>query len=1077
MTIRLSWASLAVAFAIGAVCVHPGEATAGESAAADSARPVRFNRDIRPILSQTCFQCHGPDENTRQADLRLDTAGGAMADLGGSAPIVPGDLAKSEAWTRIVSNDPDTVMPPPESHLTLTAAQRATIRDWIEQGATYEGHWAFQTPVRPIVPELADDDSKAWVANEIDAFVMDGLRGEKMRPSPPADPRTLIRRLTLDLTGLPPTLSQVHSFVDDFEHRGEAAWQDAITRLLDSRHFGERMATPWLDAARYADTNGYSIDGGRSMWLWRDWVIESFNNDLPMDQLLTHQLAGDLLPGATDAQRIATGFNRNHMVTHEGGTIPEENLTNYAADRVKTTAEVFLGLTMGCAQCHDHKYDPISQREYYEFFAFFNSLSDRGLDGNGGVNPGPSIMARTVLPADELPDLKDELSRVQVEWTNTRDGFDDWLESLRREQRQRGEGFSVQPAELLDVSSPNTPGEFTFDASGVHFAKPAGSLHAMSHVVRLAQSPVVEAGSVIKDEPGDVDRAGASPTALIHGVRIGFVPDAQSGRLTPHGPGVPQITTVLISAGDQPAAQVDIHRQVVFSGATASSFAAGHEPAHVLDERNDGWWKPTDPTQPQHLTLTFAEPIDPAVTDYLSVMIFFGVNESIPHHTTLQAFTGRDTDTNASPELIAAIGQPDWQWTVDRREFVLSEFRRSSPSLAPLRTRIDHLTERIDVLTRPHPTMVMDTAAQPRETFVLARGQYDARGEKVTPGTLAVLPPLVTETTATRLDLARWLTDPDHPLTSRVMVNRIWAMLLGRGLVATSADFGSQGAYPSHPELLDHLAIDFVAHGWDPKRLIRQIVSSATYRQDSRVTEEARRRDPDNRWLGRGSSFRLPAEFIRDAALHVSGLLVPRIGGPSVFPYQPPGLWKEVSHFGSTPATLQVFVQDQGEKLYRRSLYTVVKRTSPHPAMAALDAPNREMCVVDRGATNTPLQALVMLNDVQFTEAARVWATGLLAMEIAATQDAATTQTKRLSIAFETATSRPPTPAELATLESFLTRQMTRYAADEAAAESVIRVGQAPVPEFIREGGVAERAAWTQVASLLMNLSESMTRR
>jgi hypothetical protein len=1003
-----------------------------------SNRPVKFNRDIRPILSETCFHCHGPDEHGRRADLRLDSLEGATADLDGTVAIVPGDLEKSEAWWRIISDDEEELMPPPESHLVLTEKQKQLIKRWIEEGAQYEGHWAYDSPEKQ-TPSNVDG-----ARNEIDQFVFARLQEEGLKPSGEADPRTLIRRLTFDLTGLPPTPDEVESFVAEYAKNPETSWQSAIDRLLSSKHFGERMATPWLDQARYADTNGYSIDGGRHMWLWRDWVIQSYNENKPFDQFVIEQLAGDLLPGATPAQIVATGFNRNHMITHEGGTIPQENLTNYVADRVKTTSEVFLGLTMACAQCHDHKYDPISTKEYYQFFSFFNELSDKGNDGNAGVNAKPSLMAESVIPDDELPDLQRELEELHEKLRTTTDGFDEWLKAAREEEQVRGEAFHAFPLATLDASSPNRPGPYEIQEDGsIYLSQPSGGLNAFSHALEL---PSVDA---------------------INGIRIRFRPDAKTGKLTPHKPGVPIVTTVLVSSGSQAAKQVEIYNQNELALATASSSIPSAVPSNVLDERNVGWWQPSPEDKEPRLTLTFAEPIRPAESPYVTVMIFFGRSGSLPHHWQIEGFSGVDTDSRFPAHVSSLLEVPEEKWTDRERNQMLEEFRRDAPSLEALRIRIANLEERADVLTGQHSTMVMDTAPQPRETFVLNRGQYDAPMDKVSSNTPAVLPPLPVSEKATRLDLAKWMTDPENPLTARVAVNRIWQIFFGTGIVATTADFGSQGEWPSHPGLIDWLARDFIESGWDQKALIRKIVSSATYRQNSDETPELRELDPNNRLLARGPRFRLAAEFVRDNVLAVSGLLVPRVGGPSVQPYQPAGLWKEVSHFGSTPATKQVFVQDRGEKLYRRSLYTIVKRTSPHPGMSAFDAPNREMCITERGVTNTPLQALVTLNDPQFVEASRVFAAKLLEETKGAEEQ------ERLNRAFEKITGRPATDAELNTLGSFLTDERARFESDEEAARSLIATGEAEVDQT---HSPVDQAVWTQVSSLLFNLSETLTR-
>ena len=1014
------------------------------SFAAPAERPVKFNRDIRPILSETCFHCHGPDEHAREADLRLDTPDGAVADLGGYQAIVPGDLKNSEGWQRIITDEADDLMPPPDSHMVLTDQQKSLIKRWIEQGAKYEGHWAFQTPLKPNVPEA---DSDGWAKNDIDHFIFARLAEENISPSAEADPRTLIRRLSFDLTGLPPTADDVRAFIADYEKRGEPAWQDAISRLLASPHFGERMALPWMDQARYADTNGFSIDGGRHMWIWRDWVIQAYNNNLPFDQFLTEQLAGDLLPNATEAQRVASGFNRNHMITHEGGTIPEENLTNYTVDRVKTTSEVFLGLTMACAQCHDHKFDPISQKDYYQFYAFFNELGDKGNDGNAGINAGPKINAHSVIPDGELKDLKAELAAAREELSTTESGFAEWLKDERRRETSRGKDFAIQPVEMLDVSSPNRPGDYELRADGsVFLSAPSAGLNAFSHALRLPAGKPVD------------------------GIRVTFFPAGEGEapqRLTPHADGAPKLTTVLVSSGELPAKQVDIYRQLTLAQVTASSSTDDHPAEGIIDERNLQWWQPAMTDGEVHLTISFDQAVDPAKTPFLSVMLFFGQSQALPYHWKIDAFSGNDTDSLHDAAVAAAILKPDAQWTPVERQQIMAGYRHSAANLEPLRVRIANLEERLSVLTEPHSTMVMNVADKPRKTHILHRGQYDAPLDEVVPNTPQALPPLPKSEHADRLDLARWMVQPAHPLTARVAVNRIWAMLFGTGIVASSADFGSQGEWPSHPELLDWLATDFIARGWDQKALIRTLVSSATYRQDSSAGAARRETDPGNRLLARGPRFRLPAEFIRDQALATSGLLVPRIGGPSVEPYQPAGLWKEVSHFGSSPATKQVFVQDHGEKLYRRSLYTIVKRTSPHPSMTAFDAPNREMCIMQRGVTNTPLQSLVTLNDPQFAEAARVFAAKLMS------ETPASDANNRLKRAFEEITSRPAKDGELNALRSFFEDELKRYSDDPEAAGKIVAVGESPIAEDLN---TSEHAAWTQVSALLFNLSETLTR-
>ena len=1034
---------------IAAICVADRVAA--------STGDLDFARDVRPILSETCFHCHGPDEEGRAAGLRLDIAENATEDLGGYAAIVAGDRNDSEAWLRMISDDPDMVMPPPDSHLSITDDQREILGRWIDEGAHYADHWAFVAPRR-----TGDAQSGSQT---IDRFVRESLETNGLVPSPEADPAVLIRRLTFDLHGLPPTPAEVDRFVSDYRRRGEPAYVDAVDRLLNSRRFGERMAVPWMDAARYADTNGYSIDGGRDMWLFRDWVIESINRNQPIDEFITHQLAGDLLPDADDASRIASGFNRNHMITHEGGTIPEENLTNYVVDRVKTTAEVFLGLTVGCAQCHDHKYDPISQEDYYRFFAFFNEIDDRGIDGNGGINATPSISVRTVLPDDEIDSLRRRESELVRTLARRGPAFDDWVKQTVASEQRRGRGFETVVADLVDVNTPNRTGPYAFDDGWVTFEKPSGSLTAMSHRLRF---------------PGG---------RKLTGLRIELVPhrgaDAQTAdppRLTPHDLGVPQVTTVLASAGTRVSTQVDLYNEVTFGRASANSFTADGNPTNVLDQRNVGAWRPADAARPARLTLTFDTPIDTTADPEMAVMVFFGRRDSLPFRYRIVGFVGTDPDTAIPSDVAAILDLPRRDWTESDTAKVHRQYIATAAAAEPARIELTNVRERIGVLTRPASTMVMNQASEPRQTFILNRGQYDAPGDPVSPGTPSALPSIAAllpdqvgeDERLDRLDLARWLTAKDHPLTGRVVANRIWSLFFGRGLVATEADFGSQGAYPTHPELLDHLAITLVESGWDRKDLIRRIVRSETYRQSSHSTTEPERTadqphpaeiDPDNLWLWHGPRFRLPAEFIRDSALAYAGLLVDRIGGPSVLPYQPPGLWKEVSHFGSTPATRQVFVQDRGEKLYRRSLYTFVKRTSPHPSMAALDAPNRESCVIRRETTNTPVQALVTLNDPQFAEAARCLAGRML--------DAADDDQRRLAFGFQTVLSRDALPAERDRFLEHVKRMRSRYDADPAAAAQIASIGESPSDE---DHDAFLTAAWTSVATVLMNTSEAMTR-
>ena len=1008
---------------------------------------VDYRRDVLPLLSDRCFHCHGPDEHARQADLRLDAAPSATSDRDGYRVVAPGRADESRLIARVTANDNSRMPPVSSGKPPLSAGEVELLRRWIDSGAQWQQHWAFEPVVRPAVPDVAGG---AWPSGVIDHYVAARLKAEGLAPKEPADRHTLVRRLYFDLTGLPPSAAEVEQFVDD---SSADAYDRLVERLLASPHFGERMALDWLDAARYADTNGYSIDGGRHMWLWRDWVIDAYNRNKPYDEFLIEQLAGDLLPNATDAQLIATGFQRNNMVTHEGGTIPAENLTNYNADRVKTIGESILGLTVGCAQCHDHKYDPITQRDYYRLFAFFNTIGDQGLDGNAGVNPRPYVALRTVLQTGEEETLSHQIARLQQRLAHPDPArVATWIDEQRRTLARRGTGLELHPARALRVSTPNSGSGFEVsDGKYIRIPSPPG-FAAFDAVVQLPEN--------------------AEP---VTGIRVFFHPDESApGGGIGHGklPGDDSASTFVLtalsmSADVVPGDQVNLHRLIGASQTTASSWRKGYHPRHVLDtRRNSGWSPQSDGRAPQHITYTFADPINAAATPFLTVQLNFGMGDRlVGARMEVQAVAGKDDGSNLPPNVIAAVQATDEQRTDEQRDLLQEYFAANSDEMRPLRIDLANAQERLAVITEPHSTMVMAESDQPRKTFILHRGDYSQPTVQVTAGTPDFLPPLPDGAPANRLGLAQWVVAPRHPLTSRVAVNRIWRLFFGSGLVRTPSDFGAQGAYPSHPELLDWLAVEFEDSGWDVKHIVRLIVTSSTYRQSAVASNELLARDPRNELLARGPRFRLPAELIRDSALKTSGLLVPRIGGPSVNPYTPGDLWREVSHYGSSPATAQTFVQDHGEKLYRRSLYTYWKRTVPPPNMVAFDAPNRETCVVDRATTNTPLQALVLLNDPQFVEAARALAERIIASGPA--------DDDRLRWAVVESLSRPASAAELEILQAALARERERYTADPEAATELLAVGESPRDQQLP---AAEHAAWTQIALTLLNLSETITR-
>jgi hypothetical protein len=1049
------------------------------------APPIRateldYNRDIRPILSENCFACHGFDEKAREGKLRLDVAESAYAERNGLIRIKPGDPANSEVWLRISSKDEEEIMPPPDSHSKLTEVQKQKIKTWIEQGAKYAAHWSFVAPKKAEIPtagslSIANSAGVPAHAHPIDAFVRARLAEENLSPSPEADRGALARRVSLDLTGLPPSAKEVEAFLRD---RNPKAYETFVDRLLASPHYGERMALEWLDAARYADTNGFSIDGGRHIWLWRDWVIQAFNDNMPYDRFLVEQLAGDLLPNRTDAQLIATGFQRNNMVTHEGGTIPEENLTNYNVDRVKTLGEAVLGLTLGCAQCHDHKFDPITQKDYYQVYAFFNTLSDKGLDGNAGVNPGPMTRARTVLKTNEETEVREQIAALEAKLARLDAAvLGAWERRERERLATRGQGMALHPVKVTKVSTPNRGAGFEPEGENRVRLNEAGALAAFDILTKLpnAHEPITGFRVVVHPQPqlpgggwgyGPVMPGRPRPRPKQPAASDVETAEDSSGQIAvPKGTFM--LTAIAATADSVPGDQINLHKLQTITRVTANSWTPANPPAGCMDPRNETGWSPNPATSGAvHLTATFAEPVRSDATPFLTVQLNFGNGRSqVPGLIELLAVTGTDDGTDIPADIVELLVMPASERTGEMSRKLWQYCAAHAQELKPQRVDLANLKERLDVLTQPFTTMVMDVAAKPRDTFILNRGDYAQPTVKVDAGTLASLPPMPEGAPANRLGLAQWVTMRDHPLTARVVVNRIWKMCFGEGLVATSADFGSQGEWPSHPDLLDWLTVDFVERGWDVKALVRQIVMSQTYRQASAATPEALERDPQNRLLARGPRFRLPAEFIRDGALKVSGLFAARIGGPSVNPYTPGDLWREISHYGSTPATSQTFVQDHGEKLYRRSVYTYWKRTAPPPNMAAFDAPNREVCTVSRPTTTTPLQALVALNDVQFVEAARAFAERILAQP---GNDVA-----KVRWAFVEATSREPKPAELSVVESTLGRERKRYAANPAEAEKFLNLGEAPRNDAIP---FAEHAAWSQVATLLLNLSETVTR-
>lgn len=1027
---------------------------------------IDFDRDVRPILSENCFACHGFDASKRMAGLRLDVRDIAIHRLpSGKTAIVPFDPRRSELVDRVTRTDA-LHMPPAYSGKKLKASQIQTLVRWIAQGAQYSPHWSFVPPKRPALPHVK---TPSWCRNPIDYFILARLEKEGLHPSPEADRRTLIRRVCLDLTGLPPTPKEVEEFLAD---RRPDAYERLVRRLLASPHYGERMAVPWLDLARYADTNGYHIDNQRFMWRWRDWVIDAFNRNLPYDQFVIQQLAGDLLPNATLDQKIASGFNRNHPVTFEGGAIPEEYAAAYVEDRVDVTATAFMGLTMKCAQCHDHKYDPISQREYYRFFAFFNNVPEQGLDGNNG-NAAPFIKAPTPDQAKLMDAYNHNIAQLEKRISARAE------EAAPKAAVWASRG-SAQLASLAGLTA-GMAGHYPLAGAGADGIPEAAGRRLPAKVVgtsKWASSPYgpaleldgsgyVDAGPLTGFLRTDHFSYGAwiYPTSGDGMAVISHMDDSQDFRGWDLYVSGGKVMVHLIHKWDTDAIRVDARNNLelnkwshVFVTYDGSGKAAGvrlyinGKPA-ATDVYRDSLRGSLACDKP--LIIGRRNPSAPLKGMIRDVRLYR--RELAPEEVA---------DIAALDPLRAALDADAAKRTKEQQNLIADFYlRHYDEDYKRLSAEREELARKRDALDASIPTtMVMEEMSKPRDTFILVRGRYDQHGEKVTPGTPECLPPFPKDLPLNRLGLAKWLVSPSFPLTARVAVNRFWQEYFGTGLVKTSENFGSQGERPSHPELLDWLATEFVRTGWDVRRMQELIVTSATYRQSSRATPALLARDPENRLLARGPRFRLPAEAIRDQALFLAGLLVDKPGGPPVKPYQPAGLWEEISFKGGF--TAQFYEQDHGEALYRRALYTFWKRTCPPPALQTFDAPEREFCVVRRSVTNTPLQALVLMNDPTYVEAARKLAERVI-------RNAPMYERDRAAYAFRLATCRNPKPAETDVLIDVFHRQRERFRRNQAAARALLSTGESPCDASIDP---ATLAAWTVVASMILNLDETISK-
>ena len=1022
--------------------------------------PPNFSRDILPILSDNCFACHGPDAKSREADLRLDQQESALRI---EKPIIlPGKSGESELMKRILSTDSEAVMPPSKSRRKLTVPQKELLKAWIDAGAKWGKHWAFEPIRRPAIPKIENQKSK--LENPIDAFVRARLEREGLTPSPEAPKHTLLRRVTLDLTGLPPSLEELDAFIAD---RSPDAYEKAVDRLLKSPRFGERMVWEWLDAARYADTNGYQGDPTRTMYFWRDWVIEALNNNMPFDQFTIEQLAGDQLPNPTQQQLIATGFHRNHMINGEGGRIAEESRVDYVQDRVETTGTVWMGLTFNCCRCHDHKFDPLAQKEYYQLSAFFNSIEESGANDAGGL-ANPVI----TFAGPEQQKKIDDLLAAETAANKSRDELD---RKLRDSQ---------------------AAWEKSLVASG-SAAEPQWSVLAFENLKS-------EAGATLKKlDDHSVLASGDNPTkdsfeltlktklSGLTGIQLEALPDDS---LVNKGPGRADNGNFVLSElklflNDKP---------VELTAIRADYEQPTFPPANAVDGRNDTGWAVANEFGKPHVAL-FELRTPLAIPDGETTIRIRLEFQTVHVAHVLGRFRLSLTNSPvASLRPMPAAVREALNFTADKRndtqkKVVTEYFLNNEPTLLTARRAADDAKKAREGFERTLPrTMVMRERPQPRDTFILVRGAYDKFAEKVSHGLPAILPQ-PTDPATSRLALARWLMSPEHPLTARVTVNRYWQTFFGTGLVKSTEDFGVQGEKPSHPELLDWLATEFMESRetrvespeqdkvlaeqlanprWNVKRLIRLIVTSATYRQSSvvgqvsnlpgtvqrQVTNLPHERDPDNRLLARGPRYRLPSWMIRDQALAISGLLVEKQGGLPVKGYQPPGIWEEAT-FGRIG-----YQQESGEALYRRSLYQFWRRIVGPTIF--FDVATRQTCQVKVARTNTPLHALVTLNDVTFVEAARTLAQRVLL-------GPATDDTARLTDAFRRCTSRSPKANELAVLTKRLQTLREAFTKDDAAARKLIAVGESKASDKLNP---ADLAAFTSVASLLLNLDETISK-
>ena len=1028
---------------------------------------VLFNRDVRPILAEHCWQCHGPDARARQAGLRLDVRERALqAAESGVVAIVPRAPERSELMRRVKAEDPGVRMPPAEFHPPLSATQIDTLHKWIDQGAAYQRHWAFQPIARPTLPQIAG------VEHPIDAFVAARLKAHDRSFSEEAGPERLLRRLSLTLSGLPPTPSDL---IDELPgHYGRT-----VDRLLASPHFGEHLAVGWLDAARYADTNGYFGDKPRQIWLWREWVIDALNSNMPFDQFTVEQLAGDLLPNPTTLQRIATGFNRNHMANNETGIIDEEYRVEYIVDRLDTTLTTWMGLTIGCSQCHDHKYDPISQRDFYRLFAFFNNGPGKGLIS--AENPPPLLTVARPEEKRRLASLEAAAAAARAKFAPLKTQLDTRIAAWEADAEKALPSAPDADLLLYEPFDGDVADRSKLLGTGLAFERGVRGQAARFDATQHVEHPLNGFDVDLPWTIGFWVKPDGSLSCLLskiepQGRRRGLEFLLQKGRVRVNL--VERWGARTIETGTRESLTSSQWHQVVVTydgsrSAAGLSVLVDGTPRDLTVQR-DTLERQASGLSPPGSCAT-QEPLRIGRRD--SGLGYYGVLDEL---RIVQRVVPDDlvADWYRGERLRGILATDPGSRNDVERAFLLDDYiaHNTDDTIQATRRRMRQTARAEQKFRATIPTtLVMQDLPTPRTTHVLVRGQYDQPGEIVQPGVPASIGRLTSDAPRNRLGLARWVVSSDNPLTARVTVNRLWKHCFGHGLVRTMNDFGTQGAPPTHPQLLDWLAAEFRGSGWDVKRLLRLIVTSRTFRQDSRRHGDASF-DPYNRLLSRGPSYRLSAEMIRDQALAVSGLLRRRIGGPSVKPYQPPGLWKEVSYNAA-----EIYEADTGDGLWRRGLYTWIKRQAPPPSFLAFDGTTREKCTIQRAVTNTPLQSLVLLNDPVFVEAARALATRVLLGQRAEPgsvdkpPDTPLNATdRRLSRLVQRVLSRQPDNGERQLLSGLLQRQRERFRLNPATANSLLSVGKTPLDSRLDP---LELATWTVVAQAVMNLDEAITLR